>query len=92
TRNWLLKTSERLRAPLATGLMGMQENYFLSTFFDCMTFKPITTQSEIRETIVRMMTSVPKPEVAPFSQKYGEKAEKNTHILPGVTSPLKMSG
>ncbi|CAN0468498.1 unnamed protein product, partial [Ascophyllum nodosum] len=26
------------------------------------------------------------------SQKYGEKAEKNTHILPGVTSPLKMSG
>ena len=41
---------------------------------------------------MRMMTSVPKPGVAPLSQKYGEKAEKNTHILPGVTSPLKMSG
>ena len=39
----------RLRAPLATGLMGMQENHFLSTFFDCMAFKPITTQRYQRD-------------------------------------------
>ena len=38
------------------------------------------------------MTSAPKPEVVPLSQEHGEEPEENTHILPGVKSPLQVSG
>ncbi|CAM9545027.1 unnamed protein product, partial [Hapterophycus canaliculatus] len=45
----------RLRASPATGLVGMRENEFLSDFFGCVGFLPLTDQSEIRETMVKMM-------------------------------------
>ncbi|CAN0400626.1 unnamed protein product [Ectocarpus sp. 12 AP-2014] len=46
----------RLSASPATGLVGMQENVFLSDFFGCVGFLPLTTPRHIREEIVRMMT------------------------------------
>ncbi|CAN0123554.1 unnamed protein product [Ectocarpus sp. 6 AP-2014] len=39
----------------ATGLVGMQENTFLSDFFGCVGFMPFTTRSHIRGAMVRMM-------------------------------------
>ncbi|CAM9912130.1 unnamed protein product [Ectocarpus sp. 4 AP-2014] len=45
----------RLSASPATGLVGMQENSFLSDFFGCVGFLPLTTQSHIRETMVKIM-------------------------------------
>ncbi|CAM9311543.1 unnamed protein product [Ectocarpus sp. 12 AP-2014] len=45
----------RLSASPATGLVGMQENAFLSDFFGCVGFYPLTTQSHIRGAMVRMM-------------------------------------
>ncbi|CBN75415.1 expressed unknown protein [Ectocarpus siliculosus] len=46
----------RLNASPATGLVGMQENVFLSDFFGCVGFLPLTTPSHIRGEMVRMMT------------------------------------
>ncbi|CBN75414.1 expressed unknown protein [Ectocarpus siliculosus] len=46
----------RLSASPATGLVGMQENTFLSDFFGCVGFLPLTTPSHIRGEMVRMMT------------------------------------
>ncbi|CAM9426606.1 unnamed protein product [Ectocarpus sp. 8 AP-2014] len=46
----------RLSASPATGLVGMQENAFLSDFFGCVGFLPLTTQSHVREAMVTMMT------------------------------------
>ncbi|CAN0140050.1 unnamed protein product, partial [Ectocarpus sp. 12 AP-2014] len=46
----------RLSASPATGLVGMQENAFLSDFFGCVGFLPLTTPSHIRGEMVRMMT------------------------------------
>ncbi|CAM9904165.1 unnamed protein product [Ectocarpus fasciculatus] len=46
-----------LSASPATGLVGMQENTFLSDFFSCFGFLPLTTQSHIRGTMVKIMTS-----------------------------------
>ncbi|CAM9465409.1 unnamed protein product, partial [Ectocarpus fasciculatus] len=45
----------RLSASPATGLVGMQENAFLSDFFGCVGFLPLTTQSHIRGVMVTMM-------------------------------------
>ncbi|CAM9737968.1 unnamed protein product [Ectocarpus fasciculatus] len=45
----------RLSASPATGLVGMQENAFLSDFFGCVGFLPLTTRSHIRREMVRMM-------------------------------------
>ncbi|CAN0289684.1 unnamed protein product, partial [Scytosiphon promiscuus] len=45
----------RLRASPATGLVGMRENAFLSDFFGCVGFLPLTSQSQIRETMVKLM-------------------------------------
>ncbi|CAM9144154.1 unnamed protein product [Ectocarpus sp. 8 AP-2014] len=45
----------RLSASPATGLVGMQENSFLSDFFACLGFLPLTTQSHIRETMANIM-------------------------------------
>ncbi|CAM9443720.1 unnamed protein product [Ectocarpus sp. 12 AP-2014] len=46
----------RLSASPATGFVGMQENAFLSDFFGCVGFLPLTTPSHIRGEMVRMMT------------------------------------
>ncbi|CAM9174759.1 unnamed protein product [Ectocarpus sp. 4 AP-2014] len=46
----------RLSASPATGLVGMQESVFLSNFFGCVGFLPLTTPSHIRGEMVRMMT------------------------------------
>ncbi|CAN0488545.1 unnamed protein product, partial [Ectocarpus sp. 8 AP-2014] len=48
----------RLSASPATGLVGMQESAFLSDFFGCVGFFPLTTQSGIRESMVKMMTTL----------------------------------
>ncbi|CAN0220291.1 unnamed protein product [Ectocarpus sp. 4 AP-2014] len=45
----------KLSASPATGLVGMQENAFLSDFFGCVGFMPFTTRSHIRGAMVRMM-------------------------------------
>ncbi|CAM9167899.1 unnamed protein product, partial [Ectocarpus fasciculatus] len=45
-----------LSASPATGLVGMQENAFLSDFFGCVGFLPLTTPSHVRGAMVRMMT------------------------------------
>ncbi|CAM9379178.1 unnamed protein product, partial [Ectocarpus fasciculatus] len=50
-------TRFRLSASPATGLVGMQENAFLSDFFGCVGFLPLTTHSHIRETMVNIMVS-----------------------------------
>ncbi|CBN75398.1 expressed unknown protein [Ectocarpus siliculosus] len=47
----------RLSASPAIGLVGMQENTFLTDFFGCVGFLPLTTQRHIRETMVKMMAS-----------------------------------
>ncbi|CAM9890279.1 unnamed protein product [Ectocarpus sp. 12 AP-2014] len=49
------KSRCRLSASPATGLVGMQENAFLSDFFGCHGFLPLTTPSQIRETMVKIM-------------------------------------
>ncbi|CAM9344936.1 unnamed protein product [Ectocarpus fasciculatus] len=46
----------RLSASPATGLVGMLENAFLSDFFGCIGFLPLTTPSHIRGAMVRIMT------------------------------------
>ncbi|CAN0107494.1 unnamed protein product [Ectocarpus sp. 6 AP-2014] len=46
----------RFSASPATGLVGMQENAFLSDFFGCVGFLPLTTESHVREAMVSMMT------------------------------------
>ncbi|CAM9364984.1 unnamed protein product [Ectocarpus fasciculatus] len=46
----------KMSASPATGLVGMQENAFLSYFFGCVGFLPFTTRSHIRGAMVRMMT------------------------------------
>ncbi|CAN0124084.1 unnamed protein product [Ectocarpus sp. 6 AP-2014] len=45
----------RLSASPATGLVGMQENAFLSDFFGCVGFLPLTTRSHVRGAMVTMM-------------------------------------
>ncbi|CAM9281330.1 unnamed protein product [Ectocarpus sp. 8 AP-2014] len=46
----------RLSASPATGLVGMEENAFLNDFFGCVGFLPLTTPSDIRGAMVRMMS------------------------------------
>ncbi|CAM9899503.1 unnamed protein product [Ectocarpus fasciculatus] len=48
----------RFSASPATGLVGMQENAFLSDFFGCVGFFPLTTQSHVRESMVKMMSAL----------------------------------
>ncbi|CAN0400997.1 unnamed protein product [Scytosiphon promiscuus] len=47
----------RLSASPATGLVGMRENAFLSDFFGCNGFLPLTDESQIREAVVKIMVS-----------------------------------
>ncbi|CAM9290873.1 unnamed protein product [Laminaria digitata] len=54
----------RLSASPATGLVGMRENGFLSDYFGCFSFLPFTSQSNIRETMVKIFAGsvrVPPP-------------------------------
>ncbi|CAM9196670.1 unnamed protein product, partial [Ectocarpus fasciculatus] len=51
-----LKSRFRLGASPATGLVGMQENAFLSDYFGCVGILPLTTPSHIRGAMVKMMT------------------------------------
>eukprot|EP00903_Cladosiphon_okamuranus_P019443 g17878.t1 len=41
----------------ATGLVGTKENVFLAEFFGCYGFWPLTTQSDVRGTMVGIMSS-----------------------------------
>ncbi|CAM9771362.1 unnamed protein product [Ectocarpus sp. 12 AP-2014] len=47
----------RLRASPATGLVGMQENSFLTSFFSSVGFLPLTSRRDVRETMVTLMMS-----------------------------------
>ncbi|CAM9664116.1 unnamed protein product [Ectocarpus sp. 4 AP-2014] len=47
----------RLSASPATGLVGMQENSFLTSFFSSVGFLPLTTRRDVRETMVTLMMS-----------------------------------
>lgn len=44
SKNLVCFTRCRLSASPATGLVGLQENSFLSDFFGCVGFLPLTTQ------------------------------------------------
>ncbi|CAM9822118.1 unnamed protein product [Ascophyllum nodosum] len=56
----------------------MQENAYLSDFFGCIGFLPLTSRSQIRETIVIMMT-------APDWCGNGNNSEK---VCPGTETTL----
>ncbi|CAM9393289.1 unnamed protein product, partial [Hapterophycus canaliculatus] len=60
----------RLRASPATGLVGMQENAFLSDFFGCVGFLPLTDESQIRETVVKIMAPDVPRRKADFGNDY----------------------
>ncbi|CAM9859999.1 unnamed protein product [Ectocarpus fasciculatus] len=47
----------RLSASPATGLVGMQENSFLTNFFGSVGFLPLATQRDVREVMVTLMMS-----------------------------------
>eukprot|EP00903_Cladosiphon_okamuranus_P015538 g14344.t1 len=59
----------RLSASPATGLVGMQENAFLSDFFACVGFMPLTTPSLIRETMVNIMV---RPAIQQSTDDHGD--------------------
>ncbi|CAM9742247.1 unnamed protein product, partial [Ectocarpus sp. 6 AP-2014] len=70
----------RLSASPATGLVGMQENAFLSDFFGCVGFLPLTTPSQIRETMVTIM--LPR---APSQQSvFGDGCDEGGHYFEAV--------
>ncbi|CAM9724096.1 unnamed protein product [Scytosiphon promiscuus] len=62
-----------MRPSPATGLVGMEENAFLGDFFGCVGFMPLTTQSEIREAMVKIMVlAAPRPEPGSSVDCFGE--------------------
>ncbi|CAN0100861.1 unnamed protein product, partial [Ectocarpus sp. 12 AP-2014] len=63
----------RVSASPATGLVGMEENVFLSDFFGCVGFLPLTTQSHIRETMVKMMTAPAPLQQPPIAGNWDEE-------------------
>ncbi|CAN0073273.1 unnamed protein product [Scytosiphon promiscuus] len=69
----------RLMASPATGLVGMRENVFLSDFFGCMGFLPLSSQSEIRRTIVKILIlDAPQQEPALSTGCCGEGEQSET--------------
>ncbi|CAM9299056.1 unnamed protein product [Ectocarpus sp. 8 AP-2014] len=62
----------RLSASPATGLVGMQENAFLSGFFGCVGFVPLTSHSHIRETMVKIMASPAPLQQSAVGGAFGE--------------------
>ncbi|CAN0185752.1 unnamed protein product [Scytosiphon promiscuus] len=60
----------RLRASPATGLVGMHENAFISDFFGCVGFLPLTNESQIREAMVKIMMHDPPRRERGFGTDY----------------------
>ncbi|CAM9555961.1 unnamed protein product [Ectocarpus fasciculatus] len=67
----------RLSASPATGLVGMQENAFLSDFFGCVGFLPLTTPSHIRETMVKIML----PPASSRQSVFGDDCDEGGHYF-----------
>ncbi|CAN0391081.1 unnamed protein product, partial [Ectocarpus sp. 12 AP-2014] len=74
----------RLSASPATGLVGMQENAFLSDFFGCVGFLPLTTNSYIRETMVKIMTSPASLQPSAVGADYDDERSVDA-IAPGAS-------
>ncbi|CAM9214136.1 unnamed protein product [Ectocarpus sp. 12 AP-2014] len=70
----------RLSASPATGLVGMQENAFLSDFFGCVGFLPLTTPSHIRETMVTIML----PPASSQQSVFGDDNDEGGHYFEAV--------
>ncbi|CAM9741827.1 unnamed protein product [Ectocarpus sp. 6 AP-2014] len=70
----------RLSASPATGLVGMQENAFLSDFFGCVGFLPLTTPSHIRETMVTIML----PPASSQQPVFGDDCDEGGHYFEAV--------
>ncbi|CBN75496.1 hypothetical protein Esi_0111_0052 [Ectocarpus siliculosus] len=70
----------RLSASPATGLVEMQENTFLSDFFGCIGFLPLTTPSQIRETMVKIMV----PPASSQQSVFGDGSDKRGHYFEAV--------
>ncbi|CAN0350071.1 unnamed protein product [Ectocarpus sp. 12 AP-2014] len=70
----------RLSASPATGLVGMQENAFLSDFFSCVGFLPLTTPSHIRETMVTIML----PPTSFQQSVFGDDCDETGHYFEAV--------
>ncbi|CAM9883013.1 unnamed protein product, partial [Ectocarpus sp. 12 AP-2014] len=70
----------RLSASPATGLVGMQENAFLSDFFGCVGFLPLTTPSHIRETMVTIML----PPASSQQSVFGDDCDERGHYFEAV--------
>ncbi|CBN75493.1 expressed unknown protein [Ectocarpus siliculosus] len=70
----------RLSASPATGLVGMQENAFLSDFFGCVGFLPLTTPSHIRETMVTIML----PRASSQQSVFGDDCDEGGHYFEAV--------
>ncbi|CAM9645579.1 unnamed protein product, partial [Ectocarpus sp. 13 AM-2016] len=67
----------------ATGLVGMEENVFLSDLFGCVGFLPLTTKSHIRETMVETMTA-PAPLQQPAIAGNWDEETRFSEIERGV--------
>ncbi|CAM9385332.1 unnamed protein product [Ectocarpus sp. 8 AP-2014] len=73
----------RLSASPAAGLVGMQENAFLSDFFGCVGFLPLTTPSRIRETMVTIMLPPASSQQSVFGDDCGEGGHYFEAVLAG---------
>ncbi|CAM9097618.1 unnamed protein product [Hapterophycus canaliculatus] len=77
----------RFRASPATGLVGMQENAFLSDFFGCVGFLTLTDESQIRETMVKIMVSAAPQRDADFGADCrGDEGQSGALELGGTFS------
>ncbi|CAM9343803.1 unnamed protein product [Ectocarpus sp. 12 AP-2014] len=82
----------KLSASPATGLVGMQENVFLSDFFGCVGFLPLTTPSHIRGEMVRMMTLSTAPNRPGASHDSPEQGQFGTIFSKdGITTGNRLS-
>ncbi|CAB1096251.1 unnamed protein product [Ectocarpus sp. CCAP 1310/34] len=82
----------RLSASPATGLVGMQENAFLSDFFGCVGFLPLTTPSHIRGEMVRMMTLSTAPHQLGASYDSPEQCQFDAILTEdGITTGSQLS-
>ncbi|CAN0270947.1 unnamed protein product [Ectocarpus sp. 12 AP-2014] len=82
----------RLSASPATGLVGMQENVFLSDFFGCVGFFPFTTPSHIRGEMVRMMTLSTAPHRPGASHESPEQGQLGAIFSEdGITTENRLS-
>ncbi|CAN0429500.1 unnamed protein product, partial [Hapterophycus canaliculatus] len=78
-----------LRPSPATGLVGLQENTFLSDFFGCVGFLPLTNESEIRETMVKIMVSTYPRREPGFDTDYsGEEGQSSALEVRGTSGNI----